>query len=43
MTVGSFLRIDTGILWISDVNTTEHCLVLAEMKGSQVSMWSVEN
>ena len=33
MTLGVFLRIDTGVILIVDINTTDHCLILAEMKG----------
>ena len=31
-----FLRIDTGVILIGDVNTTDLCLIL-EMKRAQVS------
>ena len=30
MTVGIYLRIDTGAILIGDVNMIDHCLVLAE-------------
>ena len=33
MTLGVFLRIDTGVILIVDINITDHCLILAEMKG----------
>jgi len=39
-----FLRIDTGVSRVTvirDVNTTNHCPMLAEMKGCQVSRWFV--
>ena len=36
-----FLCIDTGVIVIGDVNTTDHCPMLAEMKGCQVSRWFV--
>jgi len=39
MTVCVFLHIDTGYILIGDVNMTNHCLNLAEMKGCQVSKW----
>ena len=32
-----FLHINTGVILIGDVNTTDHCLIPAEMKGCQVS------
>ena len=32
-----------GVIVIGDVNTTDHCLILAEMKGCQVSKWCVGN
>ena len=38
-----FLHIDTGIILISDVNTTDHCLVLRGMMGCQVSKSFVAN
>ena len=36
MTVGVCLHSDTCVIYIVDVNTTSHCLVLAGMKGHQV-------
>ena len=30
------LRIDTSVILIGDVNTTDHCLILAKLKGCQV-------
>ena len=42
LTVGSFVYIDTGVICIGDANKMIedldhwHCLILAEMKGSQV-------
>ena len=35
MTVGVFLRIDTGVILIFDINTTDNSLSLAEMKGAR--------
>ena len=35
------LRIDTGDILISDVTQANQCLVLAEMKGCQVTDWIV--
>ena len=38
-----FMHIDTGIILINDVNTTDHCLVLGGMMGCQVSKSVVAN
>jgi len=35
MTVGVFLRIDTGVIMIGDVHMTDHCLILTEIKWCQ--------
>ena len=43
MTVGVFLHIDTRVILIADVNATDRCLILAEMKGCKVSKWFVGN
>ena len=36
MTVGVCLHIDTCVIYIGDVKTTDHCLIQAEMKGRRV-------
>ena len=36
MTVGVCLRSDTCVIYIGDVKTTGHCLILAGLKGHQV-------
>ena len=43
MSVGFFLRIDTGVVLVGDVITTYHCMVLAERKECRVSEWFVGN
>ena len=40
---GVCLHIDTGVILIGDVITTNHCLVLTEMKGCQVRKWFAGN
>ena len=36
--VSVFWRVDTGgVILIGNVSTTDHCLIVAEMKGYQVS------
>jgi len=41
MTLSVLLHIHTGVILIDDVNTTDHYLILAEMKACQVSEWFV--
>ena len=43
MSVGVFLRVDTGVVLVGDVIITYHCMVRAERKGCQVSEWFVGN
>ena len=39
MTVSVFLCIDTGVILIGDINTTDHCLIIAEMNEFQSALW----
>ena len=41
MSVGVFLRIDTGVILIGDAIQANQCLVLVEIKRCQVRDWIV--
>ena len=41
MLVGVFLRIDTGVILIGGAILANQCLVLAEIKSSQLREWIV--
>ena len=44
MPVSVFLRIDTGVIWIGDVNMTDHCLIIAKktVVRFQSGLWETE-
>ena len=43
MSIGAFLRINTGDILIGDAIQANQCLVLEEIKGCQVRGWIMRN
>ena len=41
--ISEYLCIDTGGIFICDINMVDHCLIVAEIKGYHVSKWFVGN